>query len=113
MTKPSDKTKKKKFRRSVKGKSKVYYDKNKKAKHKCGLCKKVLSGVPHSKTTGKITKLSKTQKRPSVPFGGVLCTQCRTKIIDEAVKVISKEKKEEELELKSKNYVKQMIERIK
>jgi len=112
MTKPSDKTKKKKFRRSVRGKSKVYYDKTKPAKHKCALCKKVLHGTPHSKTTGKITKLSKTQKRPSVPFGGVLCGQCRTKIIDEAAKVITKTKKETELEMKSKKYVKQMIQRM-
>ncbi len=113
MTKPSDKTKKKKFRRSVKGKSKAFYDKAKKAKHKCGLCKNTLLGVPHSKGPGKITKLSKTQKRPSVPFGGVLCTKCRTKVIDEAVKIISKEKKENELEMKPKNYVMQMVKRIK
>ncbi|MFH1664371.1 MAG: 50S ribosomal protein L34e [archaeon] len=113
MTKPSDKSRKKKFRRSVKGRSKPYYTKGKNARHKCALCSKVLQGTPHSKTTGEITKLSKTQKRPSVPFGGVLCSECRTKVIDEAVKVVSKEKKEEDLELKSKNYVKQMIERIK
>jgi large subunit ribosomal protein L34e len=105
--------KKKKFRRSVKGKSKIFYVKGKKGKHKCALCKKVLHGTPHSKTKGKITKLSKTQKRPSVPFGGILCSECRTTITDEAIKVISKEKKEEELELKSKKYVMAMAKRIK
>jgi len=113
MTQPKDKNRKKKFRRSVKGKSKVYYDDAKKGKHKCALCKKVLHGTPHSKSRGKITKLSKTQKRPSVPFGGILCSACRKKIIDEAVKVSLKEKKEEDVQLKEKNYVKQMIERIK
>ncbi len=113
MTKPSDKNKKKKFRRSVKGKSKAYYTRTKKAKHKCALCKKVLHGVPHSKNVAEIKKLGKTEKRPSVPFGGILCSECRTKTIDEAVKVIEKEKKEETLELKGKTYTKQMIEMIK
>lgn len=113
MTKPKDKNKRKKFRRSVKGKSKVFYSREKKGKHRCSLCTKVLHGAPHSKSVGKITKLSKTQKRPSVVFGGILCSECRTKITDEAIKVVSKEKKEEELELKSKKYVKQMVEMIK
>ncbi len=113
MTQPKDKNRKKKFRRSVKGKSKVFYTQAKKAKHKCALCKKVLHGTPHSKSTGKITKLSKTQKRPSVPFGGILCSKCRTQITDEAIKITLKEKKEDELELKSKKYVKQMIKMIK
>ncbi len=113
MTKPKDKNKKKKFRRSPKGKSKVYYTKAKKGKHKCALCTKILHGVPHSKSTGKITKLSKTKKRPSIVFGGILCSECRTKILDEAVKVISKTKKEEDLELKSKPYIKQMAKMIK
>ena len=113
MTKPKDKNKKKKFRKSVKGKSKVYYAKEKKAKHKCALCKNVLHGTPHSTSVGKITKLSKTQKRPSVVFGGVLCSKCRTQVTDEAIKVISKTKKGEELELKTKKYVLQMIGMIK
>ncbi|PIN98689.1 MAG: 50S ribosomal protein L34e [Candidatus Diapherotrites archaeon CG10_big_fil_rev_8_21_14_0_10_31_34] len=113
MTQPKDKNKKKKFRKSIKGKSKAYYTKEKKAKHACALCKNVLHGTPHSKSIGKISKLSKTQKRPSVAFGGMLCSKCRTQITDEAIKIISKEKKEQDLELKTKNYVKQMIEMIK
>ena len=46
---------------------------------KCS-CGKELKGIPRE-IPGKIAKLSKTQRRPSRPYGGVLCSQCMRKTI--------------------------------
>lgn len=52
-------------------------------KAKCAGCGKVLSGVV-SNLPYMVNKLPKTAKRPSRPYGGVLCSSCsRKKIIEE------------------------------
>ena len=52
----------------------THYNKKKPAKSHCGTCGTVLSGVALNHVT--IKKLSKTQRRPQRPFGGVLCARC-------------------------------------
>ena len=87
MPTPGQKTKKKKFRRTISGKSKVFFTRKKTAKRKCGLCGNILHGVPHGKTRTEVRKLSKSQRTPSVVFGGVLCSGCRSRVVEDAVKV--------------------------
>jgi large subunit ribosomal protein L34e len=41
----------------------------------CGKCGSLLPGVPAERPF-MIKKLSKTEKRPSRPYGGVLCSKC-------------------------------------
>ncbi|MDO8626977.1 MAG: hypothetical protein Q7K42_00795 [Candidatus Diapherotrites archaeon] len=57
------------------------------AKHSCMVCKSTMHGMPHALVTNKISKLSKTQKRPTALFAGQLCNSCRTTVLQEAVKV--------------------------
>jgi len=46
----------------------------------CALCGKTLAGVPRRGVHDK-SKLSRTQKRPQRPFGGVLCANCTETVI--------------------------------
>ncbi len=108
MTRNFQKTLKRKKRCTPK-KTKVYYVREKTGKRICGLCSGILMGIPHGKTDSKINALSKTEKRPSVPFGGVLCSKCRRKIISEKVKIEAGIKKIDDLEHNTKKFVKQVI----
>jgi len=66
------------------GETKLQYKKRKPSKAICGSCGKTLSGVPRERPY-KMQRLSKTQKRPERPYGGVLCSSCsRKKIIEKA-----------------------------
>ncbi|MAG21980.1 MAG: 50S ribosomal protein L34e [Candidatus Diapherotrites archaeon] len=104
MTSPGQKTKKKKKRRSAKG-SKEYYVREKTSKRQCGVCGGILQGVPHGKKDSEVRKLSKTQRRPSVPFGGVLCTKCRRIVAVEKAKVENDLKKIKDVDLKLRKYL--------
>jgi large subunit ribosomal protein L34e len=66
------------------GKKKLQYKKRKPAKAICASCGDLLHGVPRERPY-MIRKLSKTERRPERPFGGVLCSKCmRLKIIASA-----------------------------
>ncbi|MDP6670220.1 MAG: 50S ribosomal protein L34e [archaeon] len=104
MTNPGQKTMKKKKRRTPSG-SKEYYVREKTGKRSCAVCKKPMHGVPHGKTVAEVSKLSKTKKRPSVPFGGVLCTKCRRQVFEEKAKVENGLKKAEDVDLLINNYI--------
>ena len=108
MTTPGQKTKKKKKRRTPSG-SREYYVREKTAKRSCAICKGQLHGVPHGKTVAGVSKLSKTEKRPSVPFGGVLCTKCRRQVFEERAKVENGLKKAEDLDLMIKKFVENKV----
>ncbi|MDD5649974.1 MAG: 50S ribosomal protein L34e [Candidatus Nanoarchaeia archaeon] len=54
---------------------KIHYRKKKPAKAKCSSCGKVLSGVLNERPY-KMSTTQKTKKRPSRPYGGVLCSSC-------------------------------------
>lgn len=95
----------KKFVRTTSGKAKVVYFKGKSKKHHCALCKKILHGVPHSHSVYEMSKLSKTQKKPSVAFGGVLCSSCRRDVLEEAIKVKVQQKEMRDVAFKIKNFV--------
>ena len=105
MTKPGEKTKKKKFRRIPGEKSRVYYVREKTSKHHCAICRGILHGTPHGRTKAGVKKLSKTQRRPSVPFGGVLCSTCRKNVFEDAAKVKSGGKNFDEVDFTRRKYV--------
>ena len=62
--------------------TKIHYKKRKPSKKKCANCGKTLLGVPH-KISSKSKNVPKTKKRPSRPFGGVLCSSCTRKVMVE------------------------------
>ena len=72
------------------GNSKLHYRKRNMSKVKCGNCRKELHGIPRGKKS-KFKNLSKTQKRPERPYGGVLCSACtRKKLKEKAAGIIKK-----------------------
>ena len=66
---------KKTKKKTPKGKTKTHYSRKKPSKHRCGRCNKVLSGTPNDRAA-KIKKLSASEKKPSRPYGGTLCSDC-------------------------------------
>ncbi len=57
------------------GKAKIHYERRRPEIAKCASCKGQLGGVPRLRPS-KLSKLAKTQHRPSRPFGGNLCHNC-------------------------------------
>lgn len=105
MPKRSERYMKIKFRRRSKGKAKKVFAEKKPGKHHCALCKKVLHGTPHGKNRAGVSRLGRTERRPSALFAGVLCNQCRTLVVAEAAKVEAGVKKSNEVELRLKKFV--------
>ncbi len=109
---PDKKNSKKKYLK--KGRThgqKVKLVRGKTAKRQCSICGNPLEGVPHGATKSGVRKLSKTQKKPSVPFGGILCNKCRTITSEEAAKIISG-KKIEEIDLRFMPFVQAILKRL-
>lgn len=75
---------------------------------RCAICDGQLHGVPHGKTISGMLKLSKTQKRPSAPFAGILCATCRTSVIMEKANVEMGFKTLRDVDLELQKYVKQV-----
>ncbi|MFH8080660.1 MAG: 50S ribosomal protein L34e [Candidatus Aenigmatarchaeota archaeon] len=69
------------------GRLAIHYRKPKPKPAKCGKCGKVLHGVPRLRGS-KMRKLSKTEKRPERPFGGVLCSRCVKKFFAEKARSV-------------------------
>ncbi|MDD5163546.1 MAG: 50S ribosomal protein L34e [Candidatus ainarchaeum sp.] len=90
---------------------KIKLVRGKTAKRQCSICGSKLAGVPHGATKFGVGKLSKTQKKPSVPFGGILCTVCRATAAEEAAKIISG-KKTEEIDLRFRPFVDAILKRL-
>jgi len=107
MAKPSDKPKKKKFRRKAVGKAKEYFVKEEKGHNRCGMCGKAIAGT---KNANKARKESKSQKRPSSRFGNELCGTCRRKAIEESVKVMEGLKGLDKVDVRLRGYVKRASE---
>ena len=104
----SDRAKKTKFRKKPGAKSERIFVRGKTGKHVCALCDKVVHGTPHGKTAAEVRKLSKTKRRPTGIFAGLLCNQCRAQVASEAAKVEAKIKSLEDVEVRLKKYVEQV-----
>ena len=103
----SDRRKHRVYRKSAK-ETRLVVKSGKATPMECALCKDMLHGVPHGKKTNALKKLSKTQRRPSVPFAGILCGNCREQVAIETIKVATAQKKFSQVELRIQPYVKQL-----
>jgi large subunit ribosomal protein L34e len=57
------------------GKTTIHYKRRKPKAAHCGKCGAVLKGVARERPY-KMRKMAKSKKRPSRPYGGILCTRC-------------------------------------
>jgi ribosomal protein L34E len=111
MVEPKKRRQKYKHKKTMSGTKREYFDgKNKKLK--CAITGKNLHGVPHT-TTSNARKHSKTEKRPSAPFGGILSGKAREQVFIELAKVIAGIKKINDVDGKYREYVKQGMNRAK
>lgn len=76
MVSPSKRSAKKVFKK----RGKVIYKRGKPGKAECANCGSRLHGVPRKQGV-ELAKLSKTEKRPQRPFGGVLCGNCTRRLV--------------------------------
>jgi ribosomal protein L34E len=109
MTKPKDKGRKFKHRKTMSETKREYFT-EKNTRKRCAITGNILHGTA-SEAKGKIKKLSKTQRRPSAPFGGVLSGKAREEVFIELGKVAAGIKTIDAVDEKYKKYVKQGIRR--
>ncbi len=109
MPAPNERSKKRKFRKTPGGRNVRHSIRGKSSKLACGSCGNNLHGVPHAKTSAKVKKLSKSKRRPSGAFGGVLCGNCRERIVIKAAKVKNEGKKITDIGIGDKKYVEQAM----
>ena len=64
------------------GRTTIHYKYRKPSSAKCGKCGAVLKGIIRERPY-KMRKIAKTKKRPTRPYGGVLCTKCMRKLFIE------------------------------
>ena len=74
------------------------------SKHTCALCKKELAGKPRGRPI-EIRKLSKCERNPVRPFGGMLCSKDTRMIISYRAKVRHGEMKKEDVPLSLRGYL--------
>jgi ribosomal protein L34E len=98
-------TMKKKAKRTP-SKTKEFYYRGKNVKATCAITGNTLAG------TKQCNKESKTQKRPSVPFGGVLSSKAREAVFTELGKVVAGIKEINDVDQKYRKYVKQAMKRV-
>jgi ribosomal protein L34E len=104
--KPSERVMKRKHVRVPSGESKIRLIRHKKTKVSCGLCGMKISSASNS------PKLSKTERRPTILFGGVLCSTCRDAVFENAIKVRLGVKSMDDLNLTMKKFVQQAIKKV-
>ena len=68
------------------GELKVHYRKSNPKTAHCAKCGASLKGIPRARTA-ELKKLGKTEKRPSRPYGGVLCTKCSRELMKQKARV--------------------------
>lgn len=112
MTKHGEKGAKVQVRRKISGTMRVF----KSARHskkRCAITGSVLHGVGHGKTISQTRAMSKTEKRPSVAFGGILSASARKQVFEESAAIKSGEKKLSDVNLSYRKYVSQALEIMK
>lgn len=110
--KVADWRKGKKRIRTPGGETKIIAPKKKHSKRTCALCREVMHGVLHGKKSSEVRAASKSSRRPSAVFGGVLCGACREEVVEEAAKVEGKFKEIDEVPFKMKTYVEGIMKRV-
>ncbi len=67
------------------GRTVTHYKMEKPSVARCAKCGKELKGVPKGRPS-EIRKLPKSQRRPSRPYGGNLCSECMREVFREKVR---------------------------
>jgi len=106
MVAPAKRHLKKKFVKVTKSTKEIRFRDTSKG-HNCAICGKKLQGVPKPSK-----KLSKTEKRPSVMFGGILCSVCRNQVFDDAIMLKIGLIEEKDVSFKKKYYITQALKHI-
>jgi ribosomal protein L34E len=106
MVSPGKRFMKKRFVKITKGVKKEYKRFKPKAQG-CAICEIPLLGVPRD-----TSKLSKTEKRPSIIFGGVLCSKCRDSVFDQTIMLKIGLISENQVGLTERHYVKEALHRV-
>ena len=87
MVRPTLRSGKRKYRKTVSGKITIYRPGKKTSPPKCARCDNLLPGVAKG-TRVEVRRLTKSQRTPNRPFGGNLCSPCtRRKIIEKVRKI--------------------------
>ncbi|MBI4139583.1 50S ribosomal protein L34e [Candidatus Woesearchaeota archaeon] len=69
------------------GRRTIHYGRGKTGKAECADCGTTLKGTVRG-FPSQIQKMSKTERRPERPYGGVLCSKCtRTRMIEKAQEI--------------------------
>ncbi len=97
----------KKKSRKTPSKTTTEYFREKNSKRICPINKTALLGVTHDQK--KARKQSKTQKRPNVPFGGVLSSKAREQVFTEVAKIKAGIKELNDVDQKYRKYVSQAM----
>ena len=108
---PKDRFAKKAFRKTPKGTKRIVA-KKKPGKRHCSACGRALQGTPSGKGVAETRRLSKTEKRPSAMFAGLLCNKCRATVLEEALKIKYCGKKQEESSIKLRHFVSEAMRKI-
>ena len=77
--------------RTPKSKVKIVHTRRKPSKARCAICGKELHGVKRV-LPSELKKYSKSQKRPSRPYGGYICASCLRKLMREKARSDAKNK---------------------
>lgn len=90
----SGRHKSRKFRRVKRvtpgGRNVTHFERRKPGHRQCSDCGEYLKGVARG-INAVVKKMSKTQRRPERPYGGVLCSRCMRKVmIEKAKKLVVK-----------------------
>ena len=69
------------------GKTVIHYERKKPKAARCAICHKQLLGVPRGRPV-EIRKLAKTERVPSRPYGGNLCSNCMRELMKQKARTI-------------------------
>lgn len=104
MTRPAQRRMKAVQRRTPGNRTVTHFRRKPYAKHKCALCGKVLHGTPRG-SPHKVSHMTKSERRPSRPYGGQLCSACTVKVISMKAKLKFKVIDKKQVPLSMNNYV--------
>jgi ribosomal protein L34E len=71
-----------------------------------------MQGVPSGKNVSETRKMSKTEKRPTAIFAGILCNKCRATVLEEALKIKYAGKPIEKSSIKTRKFVTEAMNKI-
>ena len=74
------------FKKTPTGRTALHYEKKKPGKARCSRCGAMLAGIPNKRAVN-MQNMGKTEKRPSRPYGGMLCSRCMRALLKEKVRL--------------------------